>query len=198
MKPRAGHKTGDCRATRRAQRTPAALCGIFPETLRFALANSPLGSLLVARSALGVCAIAFADDAAQLRAALQRDFPAARLQRDDDGLHAEVRTVLSWLEAPRRSSPLHTALTLDLRGSAFAQRVWHALQQIPPAHTATYGEIARALGTPQSARAVGAACAANRVAIAIPCHRLRRSDGSLAGFRWGLARKKALLDLERS
>lgn len=178
----------------RSSATPA-------ETIRFALAPSLLGQLLLARSVQGVCAIAFGDDAAALAASVQQDFPAARLQRDDVGLQAGVAAVLDWLAAPQQSlqfrDPMSpSTLPLDLRGSAFQKRVWHALQEIPPGCTASYGEIARALGAPQAARAVGAACARNRLAIAVPCHRALRSDGGLANFRWGVARKAALLDLE--
>lgn len=160
--------------------------------IRFALAECSLGSLLVAESARGICAIALGDDPDQLARELQDRFPNARLIGGDADFEAKVATVVGFVEAPRRGLDL----PLDLRGTAFQQRVWQALRAIPPGETASYAEIARRIGVPTAARAVAGACAANPVAVAVPCHRVVRHDGALSGYRWGVQRKKALLEKE--
>ena len=160
--------------------------------LLFAIGKTSLGSVLVAHSAKGVCAILIGDGPAALRRACQKRFPQARLTCDDAALGETLGKVVQLVEAP--ASPVD--LPLDARGSAFEQRVWQALGDIPPGSTATYGEIARRLGTPATAQEVAAACAANPLAVAIPCHRVVKADGSISGYRWGVRRKRALLSRE--
>ncbi|MBE7376964.1 bifunctional DNA-binding transcriptional regulator/O6-methylguanine-DNA methyltransferase Ada [Pseudomonas lopnurensis] len=157
------------------------------ETLRYALAPCPLGLLLVAASSRGVCALLFGDDEAALEAELRARFAAARLQRDQAGLGDWLQAIVSQLEEPHRAAQL----PLDLRGSAFQQRVWQALQQIPAGETRRYGELAETLGS--HARAVARACASNPVGLLVPCHRVVGSQQALTGYRWGLERKAALL-----
>lgn len=176
------------------------------EEIRFAVAQTSLGALLAARSARGLCAILLGDDPLALVADLQARFPKARLigsgpeeegqttdEADNGNFAAWVAQVVGLVEAPR----LGLALPLDLQGTAFQRRVWQALQAIPPGETRSYTEIARDLGLPKAVRAVAAACAANPLAVAVPCHRVVRSDGNLAGYRWGLERKAALQQRER-
>jgi AraC family transcriptional regulator of adaptative response/methylated-DNA-[protein]-cysteine methyltransferase len=160
--------------------------------IRFALGQCALGALLVAASDRGVCAIDLGDDPAALLAAFQARFPAARLVGDDPAFQAWVAQVVGLVEAPR----LGRDLPLDIRGTAFQQRVWQALRAVPPGQTVSYAELARRIGAPAAVRAVAAACAANPLALAIPCHRVVRQDGGLAGYRWGLERKAALLARE--
>lgn len=172
------------------------------ETLRYALAPCSLGCVLVASTATGVCAIGLGDEHAALVDALQRRFPQAQLSAPDDwrgepgeeaqALQAALAQVIRSIETP--GTALEVAL--DIRGTAFQQQVWQALRAIPPGHTASYGEIARQLGQPKAVRAVAQACAANLLAVIIPCHRVVRSDGQLSGYRWGVARKAALLARE--
>lgn len=160
------------------------------ESLRYALAPCPLGLLLVAASDKGVCALLFGDDEAALEDELRTRFGAARLQRDQAGLGDWLQAIVEQLEEPRHAAQL----PLDLRGSAFQQRVWQALQQIPVGETRCYGELAEALGS--HARAVARACASNPVGLLVPCHRVVGSQQALTGYRWGLARKAALLEHE--
>nr|WP_051378865.1 methylated-DNA--[protein]-cysteine S-methyltransferase [Derxia gummosa] len=160
--------------------------------IRFAVAESSLGAVLVAATDLGICAILLGDDPAPLVADLQRRFPAADLVGGDDDFERTVATVIGFVEAPR----LGLDLPLDLRGTAFQLRVWQALRAVPPGRTASYTEIAAAIGAPRAVRAVAGACAANPVAVAVPCHRIVRGDGGLSGYRWGVERKRALLDRE--
>jgi AraC family transcriptional regulator of adaptative response/methylated-DNA-[protein]-cysteine methyltransferase len=160
--------------------------------IRFAVAECSLGSILVARSARGVCAILLGDDADRLTRDLQNMFPRAQLIGGDTGFEQLVSKVLSFVEAPALG--LH--LPLDVRGTAFQQRVWQALRKIPAGSTASYAEIAALIGSPKSVRAVAQACAANTLAVAIPCHRVVRNDGALSGYRWGVERKRALLERE--
>jgi len=157
--------------------------------IRFAIGECSLGAILVARSERGVCAIALGDDPDALARDLQDRFPKARLMGGDPGFEALVARVVGLVEAPG----LGLDLPLDVRGTAFQQRVWQALRDIPPGSTASYAEIARRIGSPASVRAVAQACGANALAVAIPCHRVVRSDGSLSGYRWGVERKSALL-----
>jgi AraC family transcriptional regulator of adaptative response/methylated-DNA-[protein]-cysteine methyltransferase len=160
--------------------------------IHFAIGQSTLGALLVARSERGVCAIFLGDDPDALARDLQDRFPRARLIGGDAGFEQWVAQVVGFVEAPG----LGLALPLDVRGTAFQQRVWQALRDIPPGHTASYADIARRIGAPAAVRAVAGACAANPVAVAIPCHRVVRSDGALSGYRWGVERKRALLARE--
>jgi AraC family transcriptional regulator of adaptative response/methylated-DNA-[protein]-cysteine methyltransferase len=162
--------------------------------IRFAIGECSLGSILVASSARGVCAIFLGDDPAALAQELQDRFPRARLIGGDRGFEQLVAKVVGLVEAPG----VGLDLPLDVRGTAFQHRVWRALCAIPAGATASYAEIAKRIGAPQSVRAVARACAANAVAVAIPCHRVVRSDGGLAGYRWGVERKRALLARERS
>ncbi len=160
----------------------------------YTIAGSPLGWLLVAATARGLCRVAFGEDVAALESELHRAFPQARIVRDDARLAAIATGLTSYLEGrgPCPDAPL------DLPGTPFQRRVWEALRAIPYGETRTYGQIAAALDLgPGAARAVGGACAANPVALVVPCHRAVASDGWLQGFRWGLERKRALLDMER-
>lgn len=181
--------------------TSNAILGMTPATYRdggkdtgicFAIAECSLGSILVASSEKGVCAILMGDDPDALARNLQDRFPNARLTGGDSGFEALVAKVIGFVEAPA----LGLDLPLDVRGTAFQQRVWQALQEIPAGTTASYAEIAKRIGAPASVRAVANACAANALAVAIPCHRVVRNDGALSGYRWGVERKRALLERE--
>ncbi|MCM5570350.1 bifunctional DNA-binding transcriptional regulator/O6-methylguanine-DNA methyltransferase Ada [Burkholderiaceae bacterium FT117] len=160
--------------------------------IRFAIGQCSLGAILVAATGRGVCAILIGDDPDELARDLQDRFPRATLVGGDAAFEKTVATVVGFVEAPR----LGLDLPLDVRGTAFQQRVWQALREIPPGSTASYTEIAARIGAPKSVRAVAGACAANALAVAIPCHRVVRNDGGLAGYRWGVARKRALLERE--
>jgi AraC family transcriptional regulator of adaptative response/methylated-DNA-[protein]-cysteine methyltransferase len=160
--------------------------------IRFAVGECSLGSILVAQSERGVCAILLGDDPGALVRDLQDRFPRATLVGGDPGFEALVARVVGLVEAPR----LGLELPLDVQGTAFQQRVWQALREIPPGATVTYRELAQRLGAPRAVRAVAQACASNPLAIAIPCHRVVRSDGNLAGYRWGVERKRTLLERE--
>ncbi|MBL0214998.1 MAG: bifunctional DNA-binding transcriptional regulator/O6-methylguanine-DNA methyltransferase Ada [Myxococcales bacterium] len=160
--------------------------------IRFAVGECSLGSILVASSTRGVCAILLGDDPDLLARELQDQFPKATLVGGDAGFEAIVARVVGVIEEPR----LGVALPLDVRGTAFQQRVWSALQKIRVGTTASYAEIAKQIGAPSSVRAVAQACGANRLAVAIPCHRVVRSDGALSGYRWGVERKRTLLARE--
>lgn len=173
--------------------TPASYrAGGANTTVRFAIGECSLGAILVAASDRGVCAILMGDDPGQLARDLQDRFPHAELHGGDPQFEQLVARVVGLVEAPG----LGLDLPLDVRGTAFQQRVWDALREIPAGETVSYTEIARRIGAPQSVRAVAGACAANTLAVAIPCHRVIRADGGLAGYRWGVARKRALLDRE--
>ncbi len=160
--------------------------------IRFAVGECSLGAILVAASERGVCAILLGDDPDALARDLQDRFQRADLIGGDAGFEQLVAQVVGFVEAPG----LGLDLPLDVRGTAFQQRVWQALREIPAGATASYSEIARRIGAPQAVRAVAGACAANALAVAIPCHRVVRNDGGLAGYRWGVERKRALLDRE--
>jgi AraC family transcriptional regulator of adaptative response/methylated-DNA-[protein]-cysteine methyltransferase len=160
--------------------------------IRFAFGECSLGSILVAKSAKGICAILLGDDPEALLRDLQDRFPQARLIGGDVGFEAPVAQVVGFVEAPGTGLDL----PLDVRGTAFQQRVWQALREIPAGATASYTEIARRIGEPKAVRAVAGACAANALAVAIPCHRVVRTDGALSGYRWGVERKRALLARE--
>ncbi|MEO8422017.1 MAG: bifunctional DNA-binding transcriptional regulator/O6-methylguanine-DNA methyltransferase Ada [Hyphomicrobium sp.] len=161
--------------------------------IRYATAACSLGLALVAATDKGVCAIFFGDDAATLERELRDRFPRAKLIGGDRGFGKLVAKVVAYVEAPQKGMQL----PLDVRGTAFQQQVWAALREIPPGQTVTYGDIARRIGKPAAVRAVGTACGANRIAVAIPCHRVVGTDGKLTGYRWGVQRKRALLDREK-
>ena len=158
----------------------------------FALGECSLGSILVAQSKKGVCSILIGDDPQLLVHDLQDRFPKANLIGDESHYQQLIAKVVSLIEKPN----VGLGLPLDIRGTAFQQRVWKALQQIPPGSTATYSEIAAKIGMPKAMRAVAQACGANNLAITIPCHRVIRNDGSLSGYRWGVERKRVLLERE--
>ncbi|MGE4373056.1 MAG: bifunctional DNA-binding transcriptional regulator/O6-methylguanine-DNA methyltransferase Ada [Xanthobacter sp.] len=160
--------------------------------IHFAVAQCSLGALLVAQSNRGVCAISLGDDPETLVHELQDRFPNAELVGGDAAFEEIVAQVVGFVEAPKAS----LGLPLDLQGTAFQQRVWQALQQIPPGQTVSYAALARRIGQPKAVRAVAQACGANRIAVAIPCHRVVRTDGALSGYRWGVERKRTLLERE--
>jgi AraC family transcriptional regulator of adaptative response/methylated-DNA-[protein]-cysteine methyltransferase len=162
------------------------------EAIHFAVAECSLGALLVAATGKGICAILLGDDPEPLVRDLQERFPKAELVGAEPGFERTVAQVVAFVEAPR----IGLDLPLDVRGTAFQQRVWQALRQVPAGQTVSYAELAERLGMPQGARAVAGACAANPVAIAIPCHRVVRNDGALSGYRWGIERKRTLLERE--
>lgn len=161
--------------------------------IQFAVGQCSLGAILVARSERGLCAILLGDEPEGLVADLETRFPKAELIGGDKDFEQWMAQVVGFVEAPR----LGLALPLDIRGTAFQQRVWQALTEIPPGTTASYTDIALRLGSPKAVRAVAGACAANALAVAIPCHRVVRSDGALSGYRWGVERKRQLLARER-
>lgn len=161
--------------------------------IRFAVAECSLGSVLVAQSPKGVCAILIGDDPDALARDLQDRFPKAELIGGDPDFERVVAAVVGFVENPR----LGLDLPLDIRGTAFQQRVWRALRDLKPGETASYADIAAAIGAPKAHRAVAQACGANAIAVAIPCHRVVRTDGALSGYRWGVERKRALISRER-
>ncbi|MGD9536987.1 MAG: bifunctional DNA-binding transcriptional regulator/O6-methylguanine-DNA methyltransferase Ada [Alphaproteobacteria bacterium] len=179
----------------------AAMLGMTPTSyrtggrgaeIRFAVGQCSLGAILVAASPAGICAIMLGDDPDGLARELQRRFPKAALVGGDAAFERWVAQVIGLVEAPR----LGLDLPLDVRGTAFQRRVWQALRAIPPGETASYAEIAAKIGAPKAVRAVAQACAANPLAVAIPCHRVVRTDSALSGYRWGVERKRALLERE--
>jgi AraC family transcriptional regulator of adaptative response/methylated-DNA-[protein]-cysteine methyltransferase len=186
----------------RVYEKPQALLGMTPAIyrrgapgveIRAAIARSTLGWLLVAASAKGICMIEFGPTPAALRAALRRRFPDARLGRLDGKLDRWLQRIVDYLRVPAGI----LKLPLDIQGTAFQQRVWQAQQSIPPGQTLSYSEVAQRVGKPGAARAIARAVAANPVAVAVPCHRVVGSDGTLRGYRWGLQRKQALIRAER-
>ena len=161
-------------------------------SIRFAVGQCSLGAVVVATSTKGICAILLGDDAAGAVADLRDRFPDAQPVGDRQGFEPVMAKVVGFIEAPGRGLDL----PLDPRGTAFQRRVWKALCEIPVGSTATYSDIARRLGAPKEAYLVGEACAANPIAVAIPCHRVLRKDGTFGGYRWGIKRKRALLQRE--
>jgi AraC family transcriptional regulator of adaptative response/methylated-DNA-[protein]-cysteine methyltransferase len=157
--------------------------------IRFAVGECSLGAILVAATERGVCTISLGDDPNELVRDLERRFPRAELTGTDTAFEKLVATVVGLVERPW----IATKLPLDIRGTAFQERVWKALSVIPVGTTMTYAEVAQAIGSPKSVRAVARACASNHLAVAIPCHRVVRTDGNLSGYRWGIDRKRALL-----
>jgi AraC family transcriptional regulator, regulatory protein of adaptative response / methylated-DNA-[protein]-cysteine methyltransferase len=164
------------------------------EVIRTTVTDCPFGRLLVGATDKGVCFIGFAEPDAALLGDLHQRFPRAEVVTDDAALADTVRSVLRFLDEPR----LALDLPLDLRGTAFQQRVWRALRQIPPGETRTYGDVAASIGDPRAVRAVARSCATNPVSLAVPCHRVVAKDGGLTGYRWGVPRKRALLEKERA
>lgn len=178
--------------------TSAGALGMTPQNFRsggrdvrvwFAIAQSSLGAILVAESQRGICAILLGDDPEKLINELQNSFPQAELLGGDPDFEQRIALVVGFVEAPQ----VGLDLPLDIRGTAFQQRVWQALRDIPAGTTASYADIARQIGSPKSVRAVAGACAANLLAVAIPCHRVVKTDGKLSGYRWGVERKRSLL-----
>jgi AraC family transcriptional regulator of adaptative response/methylated-DNA-[protein]-cysteine methyltransferase len=167
--------------------------GAAGETVYYTVVACALGHALVAMTARGVCRVILGDDPDALRAMLQEELFAATLIVDD----AAVREVAQAVVNAASGAAMSTPLPLDLRGTAFQQRVWRELTRIPRGETITYAELARRVGSPGAVRAVGSACGANPAAVVVPCHRVLRSDGALGGYRWGLERKAALLEAER-
>ena len=162
------------------------------EEIRFAFDTFSLGMVLVATTDKGIAAILLGDGQDELHRELVYAFPQARLVADEAGLADKAAKIAAFLDAPNRGLDL----PLDIRGSAQEQAVWQALRDVPAGQTTTYGEIAKALPLPATAQDVGAACAANVLAVAIPCHRVVKADGSISGYRWGVQRKRKLINLE--
>jgi AraC family transcriptional regulator of adaptative response/methylated-DNA-[protein]-cysteine methyltransferase len=163
------------------------------ETIRYAMTDSPLGRMLVATTERGLCSVQFADDDGEAVVELRERFPQAALRRDD----AELRDAVEFVLRHLRETPSATALPFHVRATAFQQRVWRALTEIPRGETRTYAEIAEAIGSPKAVRAVGTACGSNALALVVPCHRVVGRDGKLTGYRWGVERKRKLLEMER-
>lgn len=167
--------------------------GAIAATVRYAVVDSPLGRMLIAATDKGVCAIQFARSDGELIEGLKREFPFAVRKVDEGGLQTWIAALLSKMTG----SALNAALPLDIRATAFQRRVWTYLRSIPFGATRSYRQVAKAIGQPSASRAVARACATNPVAVAIPCHRVVREDGSISGYRWGVERKKALLEMEK-
>jgi AraC family transcriptional regulator of adaptative response/methylated-DNA-[protein]-cysteine methyltransferase len=168
--------------------------GAIAATIRYACAGSPLGRMLIAATDRGICSIQFAGSDSELIEGLKREFPFAVRKPDEGGLQTWMAALLSKMTGKE----LDANLPLDIRATAFQRRVWTYLQSIPFGATQSYSQVAKAIGQPGARRAVARACATNPVAVAIPCHRVVREDGNNSGYRWGIARKKVLLDLEKS
>jgi AraC family transcriptional regulator of adaptative response/methylated-DNA-[protein]-cysteine methyltransferase len=168
--------------------------GAIASVIRYTCADSPLGRMLVAATDRGICAIQFARSDGELMEGLKREFPFAARKVDEGGLRSWVSTLLRHM----RGKDLDASLPLDIRATAFQRRVWAYLQSIPFGATRSYSQVAKGIGRPSATRAVARACATNPVAVAIPCHRVVREDGSMGGYRWGMERKKVLLEIEQS
>jgi AraC family transcriptional regulator, regulatory protein of adaptative response / methylated-DNA-[protein]-cysteine methyltransferase len=166
--------------------------GAIAAPIRYTCADSPLGRMLIAATEKGICAIQFADSDDELEHGLKHEFPFAVRRRDDAAMQTWKQHLLRQIQGQR----LNSSLPLDIQATAFQRRVWAYLQSIPFGATRSYGQVAKAIGQPTATRAVARACATNPVAVAIPCHRVVRTDGDMGGYRWGVERKKALLDLE--
>jgi AraC family transcriptional regulator of adaptative response/methylated-DNA-[protein]-cysteine methyltransferase len=194
------YEAGFGSSSRLYERAPASL-GMTPldyrrggegQAIDFVIAPCALGRLLVAATERGVCAVRLGDDDAVLERELRQEFPEALITADTGRMEPWVHAIVEYLDGQRT----HLDLPLDVRATAFQRQVWQALQGIPYGSTASYGEIARLIGKPSGARAVARACASNPVALAIPCHRVIREDGGLSGYRWGLERKRQILETE--
>ncbi|HTF42945.1 MAG TPA: methylated-DNA--[protein]-cysteine S-methyltransferase, partial [Terriglobales bacterium] len=177
--------------------------GAIAAVIRYTISDSPLGRMLIAATDQGICAINFANSDDELEHGLRHEFPFAVRRRDDQALAARKRALLVHMSGPqmsggKRSRPeLPASLPLDIQATAFQRKVWSHLQSIPFGETQSYADVAKAIGQPTASRAVARACASNRIAVAIPCHRVVREDGDLAGYRWGVERKKSLLEMEK-
>jgi len=167
--------------------------GAIAAAIRYTSADSPLGRMLISATDRGICSIQFGRTDGELIAGLKREFPFAVRKTDEGGLQSWVEALLDQM----RGQGLDSTLPLDIRATAFQRRVWTYLQSIPFGATKSYSEVAKAIGKPRACRAVARACATNPVAVAIPCHRVVREDGSMGGYRWGMSRKKTLLDIEQ-
>ncbi|WP_285275463.1 methylated-DNA--[protein]-cysteine S-methyltransferase [Halopseudomonas bauzanensis] len=167
----------------------------FPDHIRYSIGQCELGSLLLAGCDTGICAILLGDDEQPLIADLQRRFPRAELTRDDAALGSDLQSLLRYVDNP--VGPLQLQQPLTAFGSDFQQQVWSELAKVPAGQTVSYSELAKRLGKPAAVRAVAGACAANPLAILVPCHRVLRSDGGISGYRWGVERKQQLIELER-
>jgi AraC family transcriptional regulator of adaptative response/methylated-DNA-[protein]-cysteine methyltransferase len=167
--------------------------GAIAAPIRYTFADSPLGRMLIAATDKGICAIQFADSDGELEQGLRHEFPFAVRRRDDEAMRPWKEDLLRQMRGQR----LNAALPLDIQATAFQRRVWSHLQSIPFGATRSYADVAKAIGQPTATRAVARACATNPVAVAIPCHRVVSKRGDTAGYRWGVERKKALLELER-
>lgn len=174
--------------------TPSSFrSGARGEQIRFAIADCTLGRVLVAATGRGICAIELGDNDESVLAHLRRHFPHAHIERADGDLREHIHQVVALVDSPDGGG----SLPLDIRGTAFQRKIWNALREVPPGKRVTYEELAAAAGRPGAAQAAGSACGANKLAIAIPCHRAVRKDGALAGYRWGLDRKERLLEREK-
>jgi AraC family transcriptional regulator, regulatory protein of adaptative response / methylated-DNA-[protein]-cysteine methyltransferase len=199
---RAMHEAGYSSTSRLYSRTASELGmdpakyrrGAIAAPIRYTFADSPLGRILIAATDKGICSIQFADSDEELEQGLKQEFPFAARRRDDEGM----ATLSANLMQHMRGLETATALPLDIQATAFQRRVWSYLQSIGFGETRSYSQVAKAIKQPTAVRAVAHACATNPVAIAIPCHRVLRSNGDLGGYRWGLNRKQILLDMEAS
>jgi AraC family transcriptional regulator, regulatory protein of adaptative response / methylated-DNA-[protein]-cysteine methyltransferase len=187
-------------SSRLYERAPSHL-GMTPATYRrggegmrihYTIASSPLGRLLVGATDRGISALYLGESDARLEAALQKEYPRAEIRRDRNGMESWIEQILAHL----RGRAPHLDLPTDVQATAFQRRVWEELRRIPYGKTKTYSEVARAIGRPTAVRAVARACATNPVSVVVPCHRVVREDGNLAGYRWGIQRKRALLEHE--
>jgi AraC family transcriptional regulator, regulatory protein of adaptative response / methylated-DNA-[protein]-cysteine methyltransferase len=168
--------------------------GAIAATIRYTCADSPIGRMLIAATGRGICAIQFAGSDDELLEGLKREFPFATRKPDDGGLKSWTTALLRQM----RGAAVDTALPLDIRATAFQRLVWTYLQSIPFGKTRSYSQVAKAIGAPAACRAVARACATNPVAVAIPCHRVVHEDGNMGGYRWGVERKKTLIEMEAS
>jgi AraC family transcriptional regulator of adaptative response/methylated-DNA-[protein]-cysteine methyltransferase len=208
---RAMYDAGYSSSSRLYERTSSQL-GMTPDkyrrgavaaVIRYTMSDSPLGRMLIAATDRGICAINFANSDDELEQGLRHEFPFAVRRRDDQALGARKRALLVHMSGPqskggkRSRHKLPAGLPLDIQATAFQRKVWSHLQSIPFGETQSYAQVAKAIGQPGASRAVARACATNRIAVAIPCHRVVREDGELAGYRWGVERKKSLLEMEK-
>jgi len=162
-------------------------------TIRYAITPCFLGWITVAATDKGICAIEFGDDPVSLASQLQTRFPKAQLDEAGPGFSEMIQQVIAFIESPRAKIDL----PLDIQGTVFQEKVWKALREVPPGSTVSYTDIAQRIGSPRAVRAVATACASNKLAVVVPCHRVVRSDGALSGYRWGVERKRELLQREK-
>lgn len=174
------------------RRQDAPITNGADSTISFGIGQCSVGPILVAQNSKGICAILLGDKAEQLTENLQKLFPRAALVNDGAKLEKPLAQVVAFVESPQSGLDL----PLDIHGTAFQERVWEALRQVPAGQTVSYTDLARDIGSPSAVRAVARACAANKLAVVIPCHRVLRSDGGISGYRWGVERKRALLHME--